>query len=71
MRLWAARRAVVLFMVRRWCGMMSPFSSEARLATSERGMSSSASSASVSSSLSGAVSLSMCDLVLAAVGSSL
>jgi len=33
----------VLLMVRRWCGTMSPFSSEAMEATSEKGMSSSSS----------------------------
>lgn len=40
MDLWALRRAVVLLIVRRWCGTMSCLSSEATDSISESGMSS-------------------------------
>jgi len=49
MRLRAAVSAVVLFMVRRWCGIRSSFSSSSRSSRSDMGMSSSSPSSSSSS----------------------
>ena len=69
MDLWAARRALVLLIVRRWWGRISAFSSEARDSMSERGMSSS-SEASSSSSASTVGPVPLGAVVASAVASS-